>query len=113
MATATYLLRDEQVIIIALDAESALELLDGMALLEDEFVSGQLFPYHRLSSFDLRHQQASLFQFLSQLLQLLGHLGVTATRLADLSHLATSEAHIRVSVIGLEVGFKLQCWHER
>lgn len=98
----------DEVLIVVLDPELPLHLLDLTALQEYlAFHSKHLLP----SQFALAHksnQLASIFQLFPKAPQLFSTLGVPPAGLANLADLASTEANIRVGVVGILTGFKLR-----
>lgn len=103
-----YLLVDEILIVIILDAEFPLHFLDLRALQEDLAFDGKhLFPGH-LALAHKRNQLASIFQLFSETPKFLGTLGISPAGLANLPDLAPTETNIRVGIVCVLAGFKLE-----
>lgn len=109
----THLLVDEEIFVVVFDVELPRNLLQPAPLLEDLLLQCDLVASQQLSSPDLRHQIASLLELLSQLLQLLCHLGISTARLAGLTDLATSEAHVWIVVVRLKIHLELEIGDQR
>lgn len=102
-----YLLIDEILVIIILDAELPLHFLDLGALQEYLAFDGKHLLSGQLALAHMRHELASIFQFLSETPDLLGALSISPASLANLADLAPTEADIRVGIVGILTGFKL------
>lgn len=97
-----------EIFVIVLDVEFALHLLHLSTLLEDLPLHGE----HLLAgNFTLAHQSnelASIFQFFAETSELLCALRISATGLADLADLTSTETHKWITVVGILAGFELR-----
>lgn len=102
-----YLLVDEILVIIILDAELPLHFLDLGALQEYLALDGKHLLSGQLALAHMRNELAGIFQFLSETPELFGALSISPAGLANLADLAPTEADIRVGIVGILTSFKL------
>jgi hypothetical protein len=101
-----------QILVVSLDAESPLHLLDSKAMLEYLTVQGHLFPSAMLSLLGEVQQLTGMLELCSELLELLCCLSVSAAGLAGLADFTTTEAHVRITFIGIGIPLEFQGRHQ-
>lgn len=104
-----YLLIDEDVFVafLVLIGKIQLDLPQIGPLLEKLSFYGKLLSLGDLSLPDHSHDFPRLFKLFSELLKLLGAMGISATSLPNLSDFSSSEADIGVGIIGIRACLEL------
>lgn len=94
--------------ILVLTGKIQLDLSQIGPLLEKLSFYGKLLSLGNLSLPNHRHDFSRLFELLSQLLELLGTMSISATSLPNLPDFTSSEADIGIGIVSIGAGLELE-----